>query len=399
MKTQNSVLIEKNNAYYLRKTFQGKQREVSFGKNQKIANQRVKRFLDTAESSGYEAAMQELRGKPFLKAGINPTFEQMSLLYKDYCQQAAKAPRPNTISHNLSRLGCIMTRGDFKTVNHIEKGQLRKKWFGDKIPSDSENRTYTSAVKAAASVFKASALAYYETRKIPLRNPFGGMDLHNPKVRQYVPISSELRERIWNDCQTELAPHDAMIALMALGIGMRRSEIEAAVPSWFSVQDESVIVHIKEEKHFTPKSGEDGSVPISKDLYETLLRLRGRTDSKFFVPTKNSKKTSTGRIWERVSVANQWLKKKGLDDRKPLHALRKECGSLIAKSQGILEASKILRNTVAVASIHYAGIAEISVVDIGATMNKAKIDPLAEAAKILNVSVEVLRKLQKEPTS
>ena len=356
IKRKDTLLIEKNNAFYLRRTFDGKQREISFGKTLSIAKQREKRFLGTAESSGYEAAMHELRGKPFLRAGINPTLDQMSLLYKDYCQQAEKAPRLNTISHNLSRLACIMNRGDFKTVNHIEKCQLRKKWFGDKIPNDSENRTYTSAVKAAASIFKASALAYYETRKIPLKNPFGGIQLHSPRVIQYVPISSELRQKIWTECETELAPQDAMIVLMALGIGMRRSEIEAALPSWFSVQDESVIVHIRKEEHFTPKNGENGSVPITKCLYETLVRLRGKSNCQFFVPTKESKKTSTGRIWERVSVVNQWLKKKGLYDRKPLHALRKECGSLVAKSQGILEASKILINTIAVASVLYAGI-------------------------------------------
>jgi hypothetical protein len=75
--------------------------------------------------------------------------------------------------------------------------------------------------------------------------------------------------------------------------------------------------------------------------------------------------------------------------------LRKECGSLIAKTQGILEASKILRNTLAVASVHYAGISEVSIVDIGATMKKSTKDPLAEAAKLLGVSIEELLKLKK----
>jgi integrase len=394
-KNENTLLIERKGSFYLRKNIKGKQREISFGKNLKIAKQRERRFLDTLESTGYEAAMQELRGKPCLKAGTNPTFEQISLLYRDYCQQAAKPPRPTTINHNLSRLGCIMNRCDIKTVNHIDRRELKKKWFGDKIPTDSNNRTFTSAVKAAASIFKDSALAYYETRKITLKNPFHGMELNNPKVSQYVPISSDLRKKIWNECTSELSPHDAMIILMALGIGMRRSEIEGAIPSWFSIQDDRVIVQIKREKHFTPKNGENGSVPFKKELYEKLIELRGESDSKFFVPTNDSTNRTTGRIWDRVRVVNRWLKSKGLDDGKPLHALRKECGSLIAKTQGILEASKILRNTLAVASVHYAGISEVSIVDIGATMKKSTKDPLAEAAKLLGVSIEELLKLKK----
>ena len=39
-----------------------------------------------------------------------------------------------------------------------------------------------------------------------------------------------------------------MIVLMALGIGMRRSEIEAAIPDWFSRQSDKVLVHIREER-------------------------------------------------------------------------------------------------------------------------------------------------------
>jgi hypothetical protein len=87
---------------------------------------------------------------------------------------------------------------------------------------------------------------------------------------------------------------------------------------------------------------------------------------------------------------NKWLKKKGLLDRKPLHALRKECGSLVARHQGILEASKVLRNTPQVCSIHYAGIAEMKTLDIASSFAPVK-TPIQAFAEELGISVEELK--------
>lgn len=384
-----SVIQQRKGGFYLRKSFDGKQREISLGDNAKTAKSRAIRFLATAESSGFEVAMAELRKKPFVKAGANPTFEEMAILYRDFCQQSAKSPRPQTISHNLARLKCIMERGGFKTVGRIDKNTLPRKWFGEKNPTPADKRTFASAVSAAGGVFKKSALVYYKSRNIPLHNPFSGLEVVKPKVSPYVPISAEIREKIWNDCQTELDPQNAMIVLMALGIGMRRSEIEAAIPDWFSRQPDKVLVHIREEEHFQPKTGESGVVPISISLHETLLRLRGESPSFYFVAS-DSEKIGAGRIWERVRAVNHWLKGKGLNNRKPLHALRKECGSLVAKSLGILEASKVLRNTPQVCAVHYAGIAELNTVDVGKTFAPEK-DLVAQLAEQMGVSPDDLR--------
>ena len=282
-----------------------------------------------------------------------------------------------------------MKRAGFTTVGKINKHALSRAWFKDTTPTPAQKRTFASAISAASGVFKSAALEYYKSRKVPVENPFKGLEVPKAKVSPYVPISLEIREAIWNDCQTELAPNEAMIVLMALGIGMRRAEIEAAIPSWFSKQSNKVLVNIKEEEHFEVKNGEDGVVPIPLHLYETLSKLRGDSDSFYFVPCE-SPKTTAGRIWERVRVVNAWLKSKGLNDRKPLHALRKEMGSHVAKNQGILEASKILRNTPQVCAIHYAGIAEVNTVDMGGSF-KAHKTPEEAFAESLGVTVKELR--------
>jgi integrase len=180
-----------------------------------------------------------------------------------------------------------------------------------------------------------------------------------------------------------------MIVLMALGIGMRISEINASIPEWFSKQTENVTVHIKEESFFTPKAGEDGVVPFSLELYNLLLKFRGDSDSRWFVPFRDEE-YDDGRLRKRFEAVNRWLHEKGFNKRNPLHSLRKECGSIIAKKSGILEASKVLRNTVQVCAVHYAGIAELGTVDIAGSFEKK--DPLEAAAKLLGITVEALKK-------
>lgn len=382
--------------FYLRKSFHGTQREICLDTtNAKDAKTRAIRFIATAEKNDFDAAVQELKGKPVIKAGANPTFEEMAILYREFCQQSVKSPREKTINHNLARLKCLMSRAGFKTIGQIDKSKLAKSWFKDgSNPTHSEKRTFASAISAASGVFQKHALEYYAARKVPVSNPFANLQTDKPKVEPYHPISDELRQAIFNDCQTELEPENALIVLMALGIGLRRSEIEAAVPSWFSKQGDKVMVNIRETGEFRPKSGKSGMVPIHPDLYETLLRLRGKSESPYFVAS-DSKKTSEGRIWERVRTVNKWLRSKGLNDRKPLHALRKECGSHIAKKYGILEASKILRNTTQVCSIHYAGIAETHVVDICG--NQKPKDPFEELANQLGITVEEVRRKLEMP--
>lgn len=406
-------IIERNGRYILQKTFKGVgQKQVALGTNSKVANTRAVRFLATAETSGFDMALEELKGRPVIKAGSDPTFAEMSTLYFDFRQQSEKAISDATFDLNLERLKLLMTRGGFKTVRSIDKSLLAKRWFtaigaveedfrdGKKTlkikATPTQRRTFASAISAASGVFKKAALDYYRSRNIPLDNPFQGMELVHSKVAQYVPMPQSTRKTIWEDCRTELAPHDAMVVLMALGIGMRRSEICAAIPEWFSMQDDKVMVHIKEEDHFQPKNGESGVVPIALELYDALLDLRGDSDSPFFVPSTTDNEAAN-RLNKRYEVIISWLRQKGLRGKKPIHNLRKELGSTVAKHQGILEASKILRNTLQVCAIHYAGIAELNTVDMEGSFKKPKPNDtgvsLAEFAASQGLSVEELRAL------
>ena len=381
------LISERKGSFYLRRYFEGKQREIALGSDKKTATSRANRFIATASTSGFDTAMAELRGKPYIKAGANPTIEEMEILYREFCNQSAKPPRPETIKHNLARLKCIMTRAGVKRIGQIDKRNLFKDWYKGEIATPAEKRTFASAIKDAQSIFKKTALAYYSTKGIPLSNPFQGIELVAPKVSQFVPPPNEVLENILNTVETELKPHDAMIVLLAF-CGLRRAEIEASMPTNFSKQADNVLLRIEETGKFQPKAHQDGFVPIMLETYEKLLRLRGDSDSPFFVPGR-SKKDGKGRLWERIKVVNEWLKGKGLKT-KPLHSCRKITGSIVAKSQGIMEAAKVLRNTPQVCIVNYLGVAEVSTVDVQGSL-KPK-DPLEETAKLFGLTVEQLRK-------
>ena len=389
------LITERKGSYYLRKSFDGKQREVALGTNKKTAESRAIRFMATAEKSGYETAKAELDGIPVIKAGGNPTFEEMETLYREFCKQSANPPRDHVITKNLQRLKFIMTKCGFKSIGSIDQNKIASIWFKDiKSPTPSDKRTFASAISCASGVFKLAAIKYYQSRKMEIENPFKGLELARSKVSKYSPISKEVRESIWNDCETELNHYDAMVVLMALGIGMRRSEICAAIPNWFSVQSEKVLVTIKEEKHFQPKEEESGIVPIPISLYEKLLNLRGDSKSFYFVPSSTPNENAN-RLNKRYDKINTWLKSKGMNERKPIHSLRKECGSLIAQQSNSLEASKVLRNTVQVASIHYLGVSDVKTVEMEKSFTNEK-TPEEILAEKFGLSLDELEKRLKK---
>ena len=373
--------------YILQKTFKGVgQKQVPLGKDARNAITSGHRFMRTAETDSFEKAKAELRGEKVLKKGDDPTVDQIESLYRDFCNQSSKPPRANTIKHNISRLKCLMNRAGVKTIGRIDKTTLFKNWFKEETPTPTEQRTFASAVKAAQSIFKSSALTYYSSRNITLHNPFHGIELIAPKVSQFVPPPAKVLETILETVEEELKPHDAMIVLLGF-CGLRRAEIEAIVQSNFSKQTENVLLNIEETGSFQPKAGQSGFVPITLEMYERLLRLRGTSDSTFFVPGK-SQKQGTGRLWERIKVVNKWLQGKGLKN-KPLHSCRKITGSIVAKNQGILEAAKVLRNTPQVCMVNYLGVASVKTVDVQGSM-KPK-DLFQEMAENLGITVDLLK--------
>ncbi len=79
-----------------------------------------------------------------------------------------------------------------------------------------------------------------------------------------------------------------------------------------------------------------------------LSELRKKVHGDFVIPSDREAKRHEGSSWYRCeevfSNLIKWLRKNGVKSKKPLHELRKEVGSIIARDFGIFEASRFLRH-------------------------------------------------------
>lgn len=97
---------------------------------------------------------------------------------------------------------------------------------------------------------------------------------------------------------------------------------------------------------------------MSDEVRAELARLKGEANGLFVlggdaVPRRGTLRTY--RAKETFDRLTDWLRRHGVRDKKPLHALRKEAGSLVNAAGGIHAASRFLRHgDIAVTAAHYA---------------------------------------------
>jgi integrase len=97
---------------------------------------------------------------------------------------------------------------------------------------------------------------------------------------------------------------------------------------------------------------------VDPEILEVLHGLKARAKSPFVVPSPRVPgRTATCHyyrcepIFDRVTA---WLKQHGVSARKPLHALRKEYGSLINAKYDLVTAKELLHHcSVAITAAHY----------------------------------------------
>jgi integrase len=372
--------------FYLKKTINGKQEQIPLGSDKAVAKSRANRFILTMDENGVDAAYMELNGGTPLKKG-SPTYEQMETLYKEYLGQSVKALKDKTVYDNLSALKRIMTACNVKTIAELDQQKIRGLMLPLK-PTEAQRRGFASTVRCAKSIFKAKALDFYKTKGKNIINPLDKVEISAPKIESYTPLAGNLRDKIRKDCLT-LPPCEAMIVILSMEFGLRRSEIEYCETGWFSEQEEMVYLSVQDTEFFKPKTDEKRVFPVSKDVYEELIALRKKTNPKgnFFVYVDAS--GDTGRLWRRFGNVNKWLKKQGVTATRPIQSMRKEAGSKIAQENGIFEAQRVLGHSSPVmTSKVYAGLTNIQTVG----GNKPKKTPEETFAESLGITVEELRK-------
>jgi integrase len=152
----------------------------------------------------------------------------------------------------------------------------------------------------------------------------------------------------------ELAPEQPEVfkaLILTLICGLRRSEADAM--QWAQVDLEAGTLEIMDTEHRALKSADSaGKIALDAEVVALLRGFKTKTVSPFILETPKlaraafkEHKSRTYRCDATHTALIDWLRKNGVNGKRPMHTMRKEVGSVIASRDGIFAASRFLRHS------------------------------------------------------
>ncbi len=362
--------------YYIRPSILGKQRTLCLEtSDMKLAERRLKRFIRifnlTCDEDSFEDARCDLTGKERPQArGKKLSIDDLIEHHKDFNEHASNA-RPikeNSMVSYEYRMRAIARGAEVEFFQDFEGKSLTE--ITRKINPDSKATTISNNFRIISSYTKKSFVHYLKERGIEIANPFTNELPPKVHTERYTPFGKDMQKEIWDDCE-HLGKAQAMIVKMALGIGLRRSEIAHAQANWFTMVDRKHKCKVQtftlpSGQTWTPKSKINRTIPISKELYDYLHQARKLADGyvegcPWMIPSCRGGVPDSRLHSDMVSVL-KWLSEKGIkdnSDNKLIHKLRKQFGSAIVKNQDMYAASVYLgHRSITTTEKHYVGLME-----------------------------------------
>lgn len=135
------------------------------------------------------------------------------------------------------------------------------------------------------------------------------------------------------------------VLVLGLCAGLRRGEIDRLL--WSQVDFGRSQIVIKASDCFAPKANSVGDIPIDEEIVKLLKKWKKTATGRFVVEGVEPKSDTDNhhyRAGRAHSELIEWLHGKGISARNPLHALRKEFGSIVCQKAGVYVASRLLRH-------------------------------------------------------
>ena len=137
------------------------------------------------------------------------------------------------------------------------------------------------------------------------------------------------------------------IFVLAAMVGLRRREIDLL--PWTAFHFDQGSLRIEATEFFQPKTEESsGELPLEPELISLFRGYHARARGPFVIENPHEPAPQTAyqsyRCGTEFRALAEWLRLHGVDTDRPLHALRKEFGSLINRTYGIHAASVALRH-------------------------------------------------------
>lgn len=212
-------------------------------------------------------------------------------------------------------------------------------------------RNINSFLRSARALFSRNIVARLKEKgvKLPKPLPFEDVKLEAQGSTKYE--SSIDPKELLKNARTELlpnAPDSWKVILLALGAGLRRAEIDAL--RWDQIDFKKSVLRVCSHGKFETKTQDsEGSVDVDQGLLEELKKFHIAEKTDFVVaPELQSGATAAVQYYRCEPVfmkVTAWLRQQGVKGDKPLHALRKEFGSIICASADIHTASRQLRHS------------------------------------------------------
>jgi integrase len=197
---------------------------------------------------------------------------------------------------------------------------------------------------------------YTEQLSTRIENPFSEVRFEKKQSQRYrstfdiYKLIAAAKEEL-----REAEPELFKIFLLASMSALRKAEIDTL--TWEQVKFDAGIISIHPTKYFHPKS-EDSIRDIQVDFELLAVLKEMKTGSPFVIDSPNEAQPDAtydhyrcSHLFDKLIL---WLKAHGVHGTKPLHQLRKECGSQFCDKHGVFATSEMLGHSdISVTANHY----------------------------------------------
>ena len=261
----------KKGILHFRPSYKGKQLSwVNLGTSVKReASRKAKRFMQLLELEGPQAALCDLKGiSAPEETGEKLPITDLIDLYKDFNEDPLNL-NPVTEStletyiYTLKKIAKVAEAEYFQDLNGKNIIALTKRFN-----PDASNATIGNNLRHIRAFVKPAMQDFLKGRGYEVKDPFGGQQAPKVEIQPYEPFEKVKQREIWDDA-AYLPNAQTMIVKMALGIGLRRGEIEHAKRDWFFEHDGSYFckvqaIDLENGKKWKPKWSKERIIPIKK---------------------------------------------------------------------------------------------------------------------------------------
>lgn len=237
-------------------------------------------------------------------------------------------------------------------VQKWKQSFVSERGAGGALDEKTARGTANSILRKAKALFSKTVLLVTQSElDLPSPLPFEGVTLFKKKQLKKMRYESKIdAPALFRAAMEELPKIDEeafKIFLLGILAGLRKGEIDTLL--WENVDFEAGKISVEVTNDGGAKSADSENwVHADKELIEILRGYRAKATGIFVIESERARRPGADYFYRADKSFKRlyaWLAEKGVSDRKPLHTLRKEAGTLVYEKFGIYAAQRHLRHS------------------------------------------------------